>query len=97
MIVNTPALHLAISENNCRISFDMNKNITSSGYGGYTKPSNGTDYFSPEIRCEICLKLKVNLANYHPSHSPSQHIQIQIHPLSPQLQAGAPESCLISD
>ena len=27
---------------------------------------NGPDYFGAEIRCKICLKLKVNLANYHP-------------------------------
>ena len=38
------------------------------------------DYFGPEIRSEICLKLKVNLANYPPSAPPAQHIQIQIHP-----------------
>ena len=49
---------------------------------------NGPDYFGAEIRCKICLKLKVNLANYPPSAPPAQHIQIQIHPSLSLPEAG---------
>ena len=60
-----------------------------------------------EERCEICLKLRVNLANYPPLlPRPARHIQIQIHPslslslsLKPAVSGlvGGAEFCLISN